>query len=200
MLLAWFRLNANWDRKGWLYKLEPDVRLAWVSLLCHAKMEGVRGVIEALDTYRASIEWRIPERAVCEMVAAAFANGSIVVDGDCWEIPGWATYQPQDSMTQAERAKKYRALRKNVTRRDGRDGALRDVIRHAAPVSVTVVRDGTEPQAVEGTEGTDGLEWETLDGGPVVSGRSPSQAAVKNLQPTSPVDSGRTRARLRTKQ
>ncbi len=106
----WFRLNAEWNETEWLYDLEPDARLAWVLLLGHVKLRGTRGSVKAPLLRMAAYSWRIPERAVQEMISAAIENEAVSVDGECWVIESWDRYQPHD-VTSAERSKKWRASR-----------------------------------------------------------------------------------------
>lgn len=103
----WLRLDAGWQDSEWVADLSCGGRLAWVSLLGHVKVAGVRGQVRALAPSVAGRRWDIPAEDVAAMLAAAQADGALVIEDGDWIVTGWARYQEPDP-SNAERKRRWR--------------------------------------------------------------------------------------------
>lgn len=72
------------------------------------KRSGVGGAMKAPDVGVLARRWRVPREAVEALLAAAQADGALVVHANGWALPGWDEYQKPDA-TAAERMRKHRA-------------------------------------------------------------------------------------------
>lgn len=148
----WLRIDAAWDESEWLLPLSPAARLAWVRLLCDAKIYGVRGRQRRWKPTVLAHRWRLPVDDISAMIKAAVDDGAVALSDDEYIVVNWSEYQEIDT-TATERQRRKR-LRDNdinhshgvtavtgVTHRDlrrdpSRDGDVDgdgDVVRSAVP-------------------------------------------------------------------
>lgn len=101
------RLNIDFDDSDWVDSLSAESQLAWIKLLCHAKRDGSRGKVRVLGSTRAASKWKVKPKSVTDMIAAAIADGALVIENDTWIVTKWAVYQPEDP-NNVERQRKFR--------------------------------------------------------------------------------------------
>lgn len=136
----WLRLDAGWMDSEWLIPLSVGARLAWVALLCHAKLAGAGGAVRAMAVPVAAKRWDIPIDDVEIMFSAAIDDGAITHDDDGdWVISHWREYQDTD-YTSSKRQQKHRD---KASRRDNRYGPL--VNRDKADVTGVTPLQGCDP-------------------------------------------------------
>lgn len=138
----WIRLDTTWDQSGWLDALDGPAAGCWPNLLCWVKQTGVGGRCKAIATPVLARRWRHETGVVDRFLSAAYAHGSVVLEGSDWVIPKWAEYQEPDR-TAAERQRRHRADRSRLSplRRDtvtSRDEGVTEGVGHG------VTRHATE--------------------------------------------------------
>jgi hypothetical protein len=138
----WFRVNTTWSQSEWLAVLAPAARLAWIEVLSHVKAHGFDGRVRAVAPVVFSRMVGIDTTDVLALLAAAQADGALMVDDGHWVITGWIEHQGDP--TAKYRMKRYRESR-----------SVTDVTRNQRNVTPTETETSTKTETEEGTT-TDG--------------------------------------------
>jgi hypothetical protein len=93
----WIRLSVDWDGSDWLTVLSAESQLAWVKFLCYAKGYGTSGVLAKRSPITLSRIFGVGEESIRKMLAAAEAEGALIVDEKQWEVVAWRAYQIDNS-------------------------------------------------------------------------------------------------------
>jgi hypothetical protein len=102
----WFRLNTTWSQSEWLAELPPASRLAWVELLSYVKAHGFDGKVRSVSPVVFGRMVGIEPADIKRLLAAADADGALIIDGDDWTLTGWQAHQGDP--TAKHRMRRYR--------------------------------------------------------------------------------------------
>jgi len=136
----WIRLNTTWSQSDWVAALEPEARLVWLELLCHVKAHGYDGKVKAPGLSAFARNTGVTRNAVTVLVDAATEHGALEIDGDDWVVTAWQKYQ--GDTTAADRQRRYRERKQEVTENDTVTPVTRDV----TPVTPTETETETREQ------------------------------------------------------
>jgi hypothetical protein len=109
----WFRRNVDMMDSEWLAALPWASRAVWGEILAYVASQAVHGRCRAPIVKRFAGGRDIPVECVEECIAAAVADGALLIEDGDWIIANWARYQG-GAKSNAERQKEHRE-RQRVT-------------------------------------------------------------------------------------
>jgi hypothetical protein len=173
MSKRWIRVDTTWSQSEWLAELEPECRLVWIELLCHAKAHGTDGVVKASYVALQRVTG-VTRNGVHKLVTAAIEHGSVTVEGSCWVITGWREYQ--GDTTAAKRMKAYRQRQQQDTEAEPLR-PLRVTHRNDTPVTPTE----TETETIKTDMSDPGFDelWKLHARGPKAKAKEAYRKALK---------------------
>jgi len=142
----WFRRNVDMMDSGWLAALPWASRAVWGEILAYVAGLSPSGRCRAPIAKRFAGGRDIPVENVEECIAAAVADGALLIEGGDWIITNWAKYQG-GAKSNAERQKEHRE-RQRVTQDvtesvTSNDGVTETVTTVTARNESPVARDTT---------------------------------------------------------
>lgn len=111
----WLRLPVDWDEADWMVTLSPGARLAWLKLLCEARIMGFGGRLRIRPARAYAIPWCVAERDVAAMLKAAIDGGALLVLDREWRVSDWKSYLPP----RPSAPNRWKVLRLEILERDG---------------------------------------------------------------------------------
>lgn len=125
-----------------LFDQPPGVQLAWIKLLCYAKIAGSGGRVKAMPSPVAAKKWGVDVTDVTALLTVTTRDGAVTVENGEWVIVNWCKYQESDT-TAKDRMKRMRERKdqsqvQNVTPVTERYGVT--------PVTPPVTRRVTETE------------------------------------------------------
>lgn len=122
----WFRRNVDMMDSEWLAALPWASRAVWGEILAYVAGSSPSGRCRAPIVRRFAGGRDIPVENVDECIAAAVADGALLIEDGDWVIANWAKYQG-GAKSNADRQKEHRDRQRNSGVTDRNDGVTETV-------------------------------------------------------------------------